>query len=244
MAKKELSRREFLKGTAAAGLGLAATQLFGVSARAESGTYTPGTYQATLRASNGESTTEASLTYTILPNHAPEVIGEAGDIFMEGQQKVGSVSLDKLFRDEDGETLSYWAERTSGDACVNATIDGDRVLIMPIGFGTATVTVTATDFLGEDAEVSFRVAVVDPRQPVHVSPEVASTEVSIGIESKEKLPVKLSLYASTGGLVLEKTAEASAFDPIVLDVSGLAPGRYTAALEYGGQSRRVRIIKY
>ena len=163
---------------------------------------------------------------------------------MEGQQKVGSVSLDKLFRDEDGETLSYWAERTSGDACVNATIDGDRVLITPIGFGTATVTVTATDFLGEDAEVSFRVAVVDPRQPVHVSPEVASTEVSIGIESKEKLPVKLSLYASTGGLVLEKTAEASAFDPIVLDVSGLAPGRYTAALEYGGQSRRVRIIKY
>ena len=47
MAKKELSRREFLKGTAAAGLGLAATQLFGVSARAESGAYTPGTYQAT-----------------------------------------------------------------------------------------------------------------------------------------------------------------------------------------------------
>lgn len=205
---------------------------------------TPGTYQATLRASNGESTTEASLTYTILPNHAPEVIGEAGDIFMEGQQKVGSVSLDKLFRDEDGETLSCWAERTSGDACVNATIDGDRVLITPIGYGCATVTVTATDFLGEDAEVSFRVAVVDPRQPVHVSPEVASTEVTIGIETEEMVSVKLSLYASTGGLVLEKTAEASAFDPIVLDVSGLAPGRYTAVLEYGGQSRRVRIIKY
>ncbi len=205
---------------------------------------TPGTYKATLSASNGISSSEAQLTYTLLPNHAPEVVGEAGNIFLEGQQKVGSVSLDKLFRDEDGETLSCWAERTSGDACVNAAIDGDRVLITPIGYGCATVTVTATDFLGEDAEVSFRVAVVDPRQPVRVSPEVASTEVSIGIETEEMVSVKLSLYASTGGLVLEKTAEASVFDPIVLDVSGLAPGRYTAALEYGGQSRRVRIIKY
>lgn len=205
---------------------------------------TPGTYKATLSASNGISSSEAQLTYTLLPNHAPEVVGEVGNILLEGLQKVGSVPLDKLFRDEDGETLSCWAERTSGDACVNATIDGNRVLITPIGFGSATVTVTATDFLGEDAEVSFRVAVVDPRQPVRVSPEVASTEVTIGIESKEKLPVKLSLYASTGGLVLEKTTEASVFDPIVLDVSALAPGRYTAVLEYGGQSRRVRVIKY
>ena len=66
MAKKELSRREFLKGTAAAGLGLAATQLFGVSARAESGTYTPGTYQATAYGNLSYVTVECTFSETAL----------------------------------------------------------------------------------------------------------------------------------------------------------------------------------
>ena len=65
MAKKELSRREFLKGTAAAGLGLAATQLFGVSARAE-GAYTPGTYQATAYGNLSYVTVECTFSETAL----------------------------------------------------------------------------------------------------------------------------------------------------------------------------------
>lgn len=203
-----------------------------------------GTYQAKLNVSDGTFTTTVTLSYTLLPNHAPVAQTLIGNILLEGSQKVGSVPLERLFFDEDGEALSYWAERTSGDACVNATIDGDRILVTPIGLGAATITVTATDFMGEDASISFKVAVVDPRQPVRVSPEVASTEVSISIETPEPVQVQLSLFASTGGLVLEKLADASVFDPLVVDISALAPGRYTAVLEYGGQSRRVRIIKY
>ena len=48
MAKQKISRREFLKGTAAAGLGLAATQLLGVAPAAfADAAYKPGKYQAT-----------------------------------------------------------------------------------------------------------------------------------------------------------------------------------------------------
>ena len=50
MAKKEISRREFLKGSAAAGLGLAATLgMGGALAFADGATYKPGKYQANLQ---------------------------------------------------------------------------------------------------------------------------------------------------------------------------------------------------
>ena len=58
------------------------------------------------------------------------------------------------------------------------------------------------------------------------------------------MAAEISCMRSVPGLALETKASASVFTPIVLDVSALAPGRYTAVLDYEGQSRRVRIIKY
>lgn len=204
----------------------------------------PGTYTAVVTVSDGVRTADAELSYTILPNHAPTVKGKVNDVLMSGLQKVTSISMDGIFADEDGETLSIYADR--GDAlCVRATVVGDGVIkLAPITPGLATITVTATDFMGESAVTTFRVAVTDPKQPVRVYPEVASTEATISIETESLVQVKLSLYASTGGLVYKTETEASAFDPIKVDVSALAPGRYTAVLEYGGETRQVRVIKY
>ena len=173
----------------------------------------------------------------------PLSVKEVENVLMSGLQKVSKVSLDGLFSDEDGETLSIWADR--GDAvCVAVSIVDGQLNISPMAYGAATVTITATDFLGETAELSFKVAVTDPRQPVRVSPEVASTETYVSVETSEPVMVKLSLYASTGGLVYKTETEASAFDPVRLDVSALAPGRYTAVMEYNGSSHSVRVIKY
>ncbi len=203
----------------------------------------PGTYEGVFTVSDGLLSTDVKLTYTLLPNHAPKLAREVEDILLTGLQKVESVPLEGMFTDEDGETLSIDADR--GDAlCVSLAVNESRIRVTPIAYGVATVTVTATDFMGEDASSTFRVAVVDPNHPVRVTPEVASTETSISIESETKVPVTLSLYASTGGLVSRLETEASAFDPINLDVSTLAPGRYTAVLEYSGNTRRVRVIKY
>ena len=68
MAKRELSRREFLKGTAAAGLGLAATSALGLGgmALAEAATYKPGTYQATAYGNLSYVTVECTFSETAL----------------------------------------------------------------------------------------------------------------------------------------------------------------------------------
>jgi len=203
----------------------------------------PGTYKATLTASDGHLFTQATLDYTLLPNHAPQLVGEVGNMLLTGLQRVGSVPLSDLFYDEDGEALSV-TTACSNTACVGVSVDGNRILVSPVGYGDATVDVKASDFMGEEVSVSFRVAVINPDQPVRVTPEVASTDAYINIETETPVAVTVKLYSSTGALVLEKETEASAFDPVHLDVSALAPGRYTAEVYYNDVMHKLRIIKY
>ena len=69
MAKKEISRREFLKGSAAAGLGLAATLgMGGALAFADGATYKPGKYQATAYGNLSYVTVECTFSETALTN--------------------------------------------------------------------------------------------------------------------------------------------------------------------------------
>ncbi|MBR4740439.1 MAG: S8 family serine peptidase [Bacteroidales bacterium] len=203
----------------------------------------PGTYTATLRASDKSLFTDVQLEYTLLPNHAPQVWGKVDNLLLSGLQKVGSVQLAGLFHDEDGEELAI--NVVSSDAgCAKASVDGSRVLVTPVAYGNAVITITATDFMGEDVSVSLEVAVLNPDQPARVTPEVASTEAVIYVETEKDVEVSIKVYSSTGTLVLESQTQASAFHPVHLDVSTLAPGRYTAVLEYNDVTRKLRIIKY
>jgi hypothetical protein len=71
-----------------------------------------------------------------------------------------------------------------------------------------------------------------------------NSDAVISIETATPVTVKLDLYTATGSLALSYETTASAFRPIELDLSALAPGRYTAVLEYNSQTRKIRIVKY
>lgn len=203
----------------------------------------PGTYTAVVTARDaGGLESSASLTYTLLPNHAPIALGEVDNILLTGLQKVPHVELDGLFTDPDGETPVVSA--STGDTCIGLDVSDNRISIHPKGYGVAEVTISATDFLKESAQITFLVAVVDPSQPVTVQDEVVSTEAVIRIGTEKPVDVSLSAYSSTGALVKSAQLSASAFSPIRLDMSGFAPGRYTVVLTYGGNTYRVRVVKY
>ena len=202
----------------------------------------PGTYTATVTASDGTLEGSATLKYTLLQNHAPKAKGELGEFLLNGLDDVKSFKVDALFEDEDGETPTLSAK--ADDPCVYVGMAAGRLTVSPRSYGIANVTITASDFLGADASISFRVAVVNPDQPVQLVEEVVSSELELRIETATPTAVKLAIYASTGGLVYKKETLASAFLPIQLNVAGLAPGRYTAELTYNDVTHRVRFIKY
>ena len=203
----------------------------------------PGTYQAVITVTDAtKRSAQATLEYTLLRNHAPEVVGQLEDVYLESLKSTAAISLKGLFTDPDGETLTLLSECQGNN--LNLIQDASFLHLSASGYGIATVSLTARDFLGASARISFRVAVVNPAVPVRVTPEVAQDDVYIYITEKDPVTLYVSLYSSTGGLVLESHARASAFDPMHLDVSALAPGRYTAVLYYKGTTRQVRVVKY
>ena len=197
-----------------------------------------GTYRAYFIAEDPTFlTAEATLEYTILPNHAPRVSLQQEDLVIQK-----ATSLIPYFIDEDGETLSI-AASSSNPQILRLEVTETSCLLTPLSNGVTTVTFTATDNIGVSASQSFRVAVRKSARPMEMYPVPASTEVHFWPDSREEQTLKVSLYSLTGSLV--KTAEftAGVFLPVTLDISALAPGKYTAVLEYGGETWRETLVK-
>ena len=85
---KELSRREFLKGSAAAGLGLAATIGLGGAAFADEAKYKAGTYQATAYGNLSYVTVECTFSDTALEKVEILSQSETPILFSQVQDKL------------------------------------------------------------------------------------------------------------------------------------------------------------
>ncbi|MBR4548473.1 MAG: FAD-binding protein, partial [Oscillospiraceae bacterium] len=129
MAKKELSRREFLKGTAAAGLGLAATTIFGASALADSEfTFKPGTYQATAYGNLSYVTVECTFSETALEKVEILSQDETPILFSQVQDKLIPAIIENQAGGLDGITGASNSSRAVKEAiadCV-AQAGGDK----------------------------------------------------------------------------------------------------------------------
>ena len=53
----------------------------------------------------------------------------------------------------------------------------------------------------------------------------------------------MQIVGSSGKVVYEETKVFSGFDPLTIDFSGLAPGRYSVTISYGGKTYRKTIVK-
>ena len=199
-----------------------------------------GTYSAVFTAKNAyDLTAEATLQYTILPNHAPVVATAQEDLVLNGE----ATTITPAFQDEDGETLTLQASSADAGILQAAVSGSSQIRLTPVGNGITTVTVTATDALGASASFSFRVAVRTSSKQIDVYPVPASTVVYFWPASVAEQKLKVTLYSGTGSLVKSAELNAGVFLPAQLDITSLAPGKYTAVLEYDGTSWRETVVK-
>ena len=197
-----------------------------------------GTYRAVFTATDKTGlSADAVLEYTLLPNHPPVISSNLGDRILQKAETIASP-----FRDDDGEALTLQA-KCSNSMVLQVSANSSSINLVPVGNGVVTVTLTATDGLGESVSLSFRVAVRTSSKSLDVYPVPASTEVTFWPDSLEEQPLKITLYSGTGSKVLSAEFSAGVFQPAVLDITALAPGKYTALLEYGGTSWRETVVK-
>ena len=203
------------------------------------------TYAAVFTAKDNQGrTTSATLYYSIEANHAPTVVSTPKDILFQKLQASQTLPISDVFRDPDGEKPTVSASFSQeGIVSVASTSEGD-IALSAIGYGLTEVTLTGTDVMGASAKVTFRVAVIQPDVQVTLSPSLVSTEAYVAPASAEPVKMEAKVYSFTGALVLSQEGEGSVFSPLRLDVSALAPGRYTVDVTYSGNTHRVKMVKY
>ncbi len=113
-----------------------------------------------------QSAAEGTLVVRVRPvNDAPRLVSEPDDLMTDEDTPIqGALDIAELFEDVDGDPLSFGVEAREG---VNATLTGTVLDLVPHPdwVGTTTVTITATDPLGEEASTAFRLMVGEVNDP-------------------------------------------------------------------------------
>ena len=174
-------------------------------------------------------------------NHAPAVRQEPEGILLYGTGSGETVSVASLFTDQDGDELSF--ECTSKDAgdVISLNFDGRSAKITARKGGAAELRITASD---GDKSTGIVIPVLvkgDLSDLAETYPNPVTTDLVIRTEKSAETYVRI--VNSTGKTVYEKTSEFSGFDPLIVNMTGLAPGRYSVTIRYGGNTYHKTIVK-
>ncbi|MYJ39874.1 MAG: tandem-95 repeat protein [Gemmatimonadetes bacterium] len=127
-------------------------------------------------ASDGRGLTDTAMVeITVLPvNDAPTAVGTVPDQTLDEGGAPVQTDLSPYFGDVDGDALTYGA-RSNDTGVVRAEIAGAVLVLTPVVYGSATVTVTAWDPAGLTATQSVRVGVSDRPQRAVLGNVLAAT---------------------------------------------------------------------
>lgn len=169
------------------------------------------------------------LPYTILPNHAPASLKQIDNVLFTKTGESLSLKADEYFKEEDGERIKY-SFKASTSNVAHVYQEGENIVITALGYGMTTITLTASDGLGESVSVDFNVLVRDPSK----GPEVSVKDNELSITTYYDGEVNVLITNSLGALVLSEKFTSEVFSPVKLDISNFAPGRYSLKSEYDG----------
>ncbi len=96
-------------------------------------------------------------------NRAPTAVATIHNQSLTVGSSVFSLSVTNVFSDPDGDSLTYSAT-SSNTSVATTSMSGATLTVSPVGGGTATITITATDPGGLSATSSFSVTVIQPNR--------------------------------------------------------------------------------
>ena len=186
-------------------------------------------------------TSRYDISFSITTNEAPEQTSEILPVTIVGVGETETISLGQYFTDPDGDALTYKAT-VSDKSVLNVAVSGANLTLTSVAVGTASVKVTATDPSGETVSADVTVTVKDVLTQYSIYPNPVIDVMNI--ESAKECKGKVQLYSATGQRVYESDVQLSPADPFKVDLSRVAPGRYTVVIEPAdGSSYSTSIVK-
>ena len=184
---------------------------------------------------------EQSYSFTILKNRAPKLTKNFVDILMSESGDRQTYKLENYFEDPDGEDLSYKMEVIDGTSA-SSSVSGSTAFLRAGDMGVSQIRVTATDGFGDSVETIFKVGVFNDANGPAIGPNPVKDYLTIRVGAEKDVNIRL-FAEHTGRQVFEESGKASIFEPMVVDLRSLAPGRYDAKVVIGDQTYTRQIVK-
>ena len=149
------------------------------------------------------------------------------------------MDLSGFFSDPDEDELTYALESAEG---ISASVSGKILTISSEGPGAGSITVSASDGIAAPVRASFRVSAHTPEASVaDIYPTTVTDRLTI--QSLYKTTLKVLILSASGRTVYNKEIQGDPYSPAVINVSGLAPGRYTVSVSSSDKKIKQTIVK-
>lgn len=206
------------------------------------GTHTASVYVTDFK---GAVSNTVTIRYTITDNAGP-VTKPIDDMHFEGADRT-TIVLAEYFADPD-DLLTYTSTvcRPGTDIpsdVVTVTTGSGLLTVTPRKYGTAEVTVTATDQGGLATSLRFQVTVRDGSKPVELYPNPVTDVLNLRMGAQVNGTVIVRVYSSTGRFMLSGEVPVSPSAPGKIDLSGLDAGTYLVEVAWDGKVYKNSIVK-
>ena len=224
----------FLTGTANAGDKLSNT----LGTLSYSTTYYVAVY-AYDRSGNFSEVSEIK-SITTPDNHAPVIKKQPDGIILYGPGTGSNLSVVEIFQDPDGDPMTITSTAVNQNIAT-VSMQGTSIRIRANKGGLTQICVVADD--GEKSTTCTIPVLVkaDASNPAEISPSPIT--INLVISTEEEAETYVRIINSTGKVVYETTQVFSGFNPLTIDTTGLAPGRYSVTISYSGKTYTKTIVK-
>lgn len=184
-----------------------------------------GTYRSRIYASDAAGkSSECEIVFVVEENSAPEQVAQFENILFTARSKTRTIELSEYISDPDGESLEY-SVVSSSESVAKVSVSKGTLTVNSVAFGTAEITITATDALQKSLIATFKVVVRDGTKAADVYPNpVKDGKLYFRTSQHEEVDVFIS--GSSGAVIYDSKAVADPFDPVAIDISGAVPGVY------------------
>lgn len=203
-----------------------------------------GTYKASVTATDRYgAVTVYDLVYTVAENNAPVLKGSAPDriLSLDSGNDSFKLNVSGIFEDPDGEPLAIRTSVNDG-RLVHVSRNGDDLYVTALSYGMAVITLTAEDARKASVSTEMRVLVRRAGEVANEYPNPVTTDLYIATGETEET-TDVTITGQTGAVVHKARYRGSAFNPVHIDMRGVAPGKYKLVFTVGGREIEKIIVK-
>ena len=168
-------------------------------------------------------------SFTVLTNTAPELVMDVPSLAVNGPGASSEIVISDYFSDADAEPLFATVELTDR-SIVSFSYSEGIASFTGSKTGSTRARLIVSDARGASASSEFTVVVRDASAPMDIYPNPATDFVNV--RTGEDVAASVKIYSASGAVAWSAAdVSVSLNSPLKIDLSDIAPGVYTLALE-------------